>query len=126
MSFVSRSERWQQLFTRPNRLEDREDEDEQWRAIRRWLAAQRTPRVRRRRLLHPRRDAPREPGRPCPCCFAVVDTWQPLVACSECLAVYHAGCSAVSDPCPRCGVPGDPPPPPPLPWAGEGHLSADA
>ncbi|MEZ6185626.1 MAG: hypothetical protein R3F62_11525 [Planctomycetota bacterium] len=117
MGMLSSSERWQQLFTRPNRLEDREDDEASWQAVRRWLAARRTPSVRRRILLRPRPDAPREPGRPCPECYAVVDTWQPLIACSECLTVYHAACAALSDPCPGCGVPGDPPLPPVLPWA---------
>ncbi|MCA8922810.1 MAG: hypothetical protein KDD82_13430 [Planctomycetes bacterium] len=114
--FERASERWRLLFARPDLLEAHEEEDAQWRVVRSWLEGRRRPAVSRRIELRARPDAPREPGRPCPCCFEVVDSWQALVACSECLVVYHAACAGVHEPCPRCGVTGDPPPPPSLPW----------
>lgn len=116
--FHTANERWRLLFTRPNLLETREDEEAEWRVLRQFLAQRRRPAVSRRIVLRARTEGTPDPARkPCPGCFGVADSSQELIACSDCLIVFHASCASPSDPCPGCGIAGDPPPLPPLPWA---------
>jgi len=116
--FPTPTERWRLLFTRPNLLETREDEDAAWQMLRQFLAQRRRPAVSRRIVLRANSGAnPDAARKPCPSCFGVADSSQDLIACGDCLSVFHAACADVGDPCPGCGIAGDPPPLPPLPWA---------